>query len=234
MENPAEKHPDSAGRVRHIVWDWNGTLLDDLRAAVSAFNSLLRARSLPETDAAAYRAEFGFPARGMYEKHGFDLAHEDWDALARDFHAALRGDPSLKLQDGAREALETAKARGIGQSVLSALRQDFLECDLRRFGIDGFFENVCGSDDLDGAEKTARGRILAKSLALPPDEMVLVGDTLHDAEVAARCGMRCILVSCGHQNRERLLGAGAPVADDPLEAVLAAAELRRAAATGNP
>lgn len=200
-----------------IVWDWNGTLLDDVAASVAAFNTLLRERGLPETGVGPYRESFSFPVRPLYAKHGFDLAREDWDALAARFHSLLMSDPGRRPADSAIPALRLAAAGGARQWALSALRQDLLEADIAKFGMEGFFDGVYGSDNLDGAAKSAQAARLARDLA--GSDTAVVGDTSQDADTARACGMRCVLVSCGHQSAARLAPCGFPVVPDPLAAV---------------
>ena len=200
-----------------IVWDWNGTLLDDVAPSVAAFNALLRERGLPETDVASYRESFSFPVRPLYAKHGFDLTHEDWNALAARFHSLLMSDPGRRPADSAIPALRLAAAGGARQWALSALRQDLLESDIAKFGMGAFFAGVYGSDNLDGATKTAQAARLARDITA--GGAAAIGDTAQDAETARACGMRCVLVSCGHQSAARLAPCGFPVVPDPLAAV---------------
>jgi len=72
---------------QHVIWDWNGTLLDDLNACVETINRMLSKRSLPILNAARYQEVFGFPVKNCYHTLGFDLEHEDWDDVSLEFHA---------------------------------------------------------------------------------------------------------------------------------------------------
>ncbi len=67
--------------ANYIIWDWNGTLLDDVGAAVNALNRMLAVRGVAPTTREYYRAHFGFPVRPFYEELGVNLAHEDWDRI---------------------------------------------------------------------------------------------------------------------------------------------------------
>jgi phosphoglycolate phosphatase len=120
--------------------------------------------------------------------------------------------------------LEKARNLGFTQCVLSALRQDLLEDALERNGLTGFFDLVYGVDNLDGASKLQRGRELATALGTETSCATIIGDTLHDAEVAAELAMGCVLVSCGHQTPERLSAAGCPVVPTLIAAVDAVSE----------
>ena len=214
----------------HIVWDWNGTLLDDTEACVGALNEMLAKRGLEPLTLDFYREHFAFPVRSFYEKIGVRLADEDWNALAREYHDAYHARPA-SLARGAFAAVEAAGRAGFRQSILSALRQDMLDADAGRFGIAQKMENVVGSDNLDGGSKLACARRFMQRLAdegaVAPDlsDAVMIGDAIHDWEVASALGAKCVLFSGGGHSKERL-ERYAPVADTLEEAVeLALAEL---------
>ncbi|MCL1920338.1 MAG: HAD family hydrolase [Kiritimatiellaeota bacterium] len=200
-----------ADTIQYVVWDWNGTLLDDTLACVSAINTMLTRRGVARIDVARYRAVFGFPVIDFYRQIDFPLAREDWDSLAREFHGLFLAEPSIRLQDGARDVLEQVRRRGLPQSILSASEQGILDRMLGDFAIRDYFTEVFGVDNLHGHSKMALGQNLLQKLALPPEQVLLVGDTLHDAEVAQALGARCILVAQGHQSASRLEQAGVPV-----------------------
>lgn len=207
---------------KRLIWDWNGTLLDDVAAAVGALNRMLVKRGAAPITIGHYRRRFGFPVRPFYAELGVDLAKWDWDDICEDFHNFILEEPQ-SVRAEARPALELAESIGFRQSVLSALRQDKLERAIQAAGFRRFFDLVYGVDNLDGASKLDRGRELIAAFGTGPGMTMFIGDTLHDAEVAKELGARCVLVSCGHQMPERLAAAGCPVVDSLVDAVRAAA-----------
>jgi phosphoglycolate phosphatase len=209
---------------KRLIWDWNGTLLDDVSAAVNALNRMLVSRDASPITVEHYRRRFGFPVRPFYAELGVDLDKWDWDDICEDFHSFVAAEPQ-RVRPDAAAALGRARELGFRQCVLSALRQDLLENALERNGLRGFFDFVYGVDNLDGASKLDRGRELAAALGPDARDAVLIGDTLHDAEVAKALGVGCVLVSCGHQTPERLAVAGCTVVPSIMDAVdFAAAE----------
>lgn len=205
----------------YFLWDWNGTLLDDTQAAVNALNGMLAVRGLPPIGLDFYRERFAFPVKPFYAAAGFRLAEEDWDALAREYHAAYGREP-LRLNAEAREALAAVRVAGAGQSVVSALRQDLLSAAVTQTGVADFFDYVWGTDNLDGDSKIDRARELLGRLP-SRGPFVLIGDSLHDREVADAIGARCILCSQGSHSAARLR-AVAPTAETLCEAVRMALE----------
>lgn len=197
----------------HVVWDWNGTLQDDVQAAVNGINVLLEQRRLPKVDVGRHRETFGFPVKDYYRALGFRLEEEDWDAMAREFHAHFLSDRSPLLRPAARPTLEAFRSRGIGMSLLSASEASILERLLAAHGIRGFFAQVRGLDNLHARSKLEIGRDLVASLGAPADRVWFVGDTDHDWEVAQAIGSPCLLLADGYQSRRRLLRCGCPVLD---------------------
>jgi phosphoglycolate phosphatase len=201
-------------KVSHILWDWNGTLLDDTQACVNSINVLLAKRGVATIDEPRYRDIFGFPIIDFYRRLNFPLESENWDLVAREFHDVFLADTTFKLQSATVEVLKQIQSKNIGQSILSASEQSILEEMLTGFCIRSFFTHVCGVNNLYGDSKIEIGQKLLTRLAVPREAVVIVGDTLHDVEVAHALGISCVLIAQGHQSRSRLEQADVPVFDD--------------------
>lgn len=206
---------------RHVIWDWNGTLVDDIDCVVGAMGALLERRSLPPLTHERYRDVFDFPVRVYYEAVGLDLAGESFDALAEEWVAEfLERWPAAGLRTGAREVLAHIEAAGISQSVLSAAENALLAEQAEHFGLSGRFSALVGIDDHHAESKVEHGRRWLEALPIAPADVLLVGDTTHDVEVARALGVDVVLIEGGHQSRRRLEATGTPVVED-LAAVLA-------------
>ncbi len=205
----------------YILWDWNGTLLDDTEAALATLNEMITVRGGQPIGMEFYRDHFAFPVRPFYDKIGIVAHNEDeWNGIAHEYHEVY-GRQSKKLNPLAVTALEMAKEAGCRQSIVSALRQDLLEADMARNGVTKYFERICGSDNLDGASKLERARVLLRTLSdtVPSDtHFVLIGDALHDKEVADALGIDCILCAQGSHAAWRLR-AVAPTGDTIVDAL---------------
>ncbi|MGI5869499.1 MAG: HAD family hydrolase [Kiritimatiellia bacterium] len=200
-------------RPRHIVWDWNGTLQDDVHAAVNGINHLLVQRGLPTVDIDRHRRLFSFPVRNYYTALGFKLEQENWERLSKDFIDAFLRDEPYELFHGARAALEALHDNGVAMSVLSASEQSTLDASLARHGLRDFFCNVKGLDNHGAASKVHLAESLFARIGGPFDDVWIVGDTTHDKEVADAAGCQCLLLACGYQSQERLLACGCDVLD---------------------
>ena len=123
--------------MKHIFWDWNGTLLDDTEAALATLNFMLRERGAQEISMEFYRDNFAFPVRPFYTKIGMVLENEAWDDIAQEYHDVYAMQPK-RLNRDTIAALETVKKAGLKQSVISALRQDLLNGDMVNYGVGEF------------------------------------------------------------------------------------------------
>ena len=195
----------SESRYRHIVWDWNGTLLDDLDYSIEVMNGLLRRRDLPLLDRIRYHTLFDFPVRDYYARLGFNPALDSFEQLSVEFisdYDARRLD--TRLHQGAAEILAAAGQAGLTQSILSAYRQETLREIVDHFGLTGHFIRLTGLDNIFAHSKAELGRAWIAELGLPPGDVLMVGDTLHDLDVAAEMGGDCVLVAAGHHPEARL------------------------------
>jgi phosphoglycolate phosphatase len=198
--------------IDHIIWDWNGTLLDDVWLAREVLNGQLAEMGLPLLDEERLRAQFCHPVEKFLMSIGMDFNRYSFERLAEEFHLRyMERQDECELRPSAREALQLVTAHGLPQSVLSALREDRLTEAVARNGLAGFFRAVAGVNDYLAVGKLERGVLLLRQCSEEPGRTLLIGDTDHDAEVAAALGLRCILVACGFQD-ERVLGrCGVPV-----------------------
>lgn len=202
-------------KYKHIIWDWNGTLLDDAWLCVEILNGMLARRGMKTTTLAQYQTDFDFPVISYYLKIGFNFKKESFDDVAREYIAAYESQRSrCYLRDGAVDIIKSLKAGGVLQSVLSASQRSSLVEALELFRLTGFFENIAGLDDYYAHSKMDIGKNLMKNLSAGRKEVLLIGDTTHDYEVACELGADCLLVPAGHQSKERLVACGAKVCDN--------------------
>jgi phosphoglycolate phosphatase len=199
-------------RIAHVIWDWNGTLLDDAELCVEVMNSVLTRRKLKPLTAETYAAAFRFPVRDYYEELGFDFERETFEVVGTEFIAGYSaGEARCSLRHDARSTLEGVESRGLRQSVLSASQQTRLEAQVKRHEVHAHFEALVGLDDHYAAGKVEVGRRWLEKSDVDPLRTVLVGDTDHDVEVARALGVQCVLIPSGHQSAARLAKTGAEV-----------------------
>lgn len=199
-------------KYTHVIWDFNGTILDDMQAGIDSVNEMLTARGLPPVSGLeAYRELFDFPVKDYYAKLGFDFEKEDFGTVLAPIWVKLYEERCTKaaLFPGVRALNLALREAGLSQSILSASERGMMLSQLAERGANGWFDEVWGNDSIHahGKEHLAA----AWREAHPGARAVLIGDTTHDAKVAGLIGADCILVAAGHQSRERLAACGVPV-----------------------
>lgn len=192
-------------KYKNIVWDWNGTLLNDAEIGHATLCRMLEKRDLKSITLQEYKDWFGFPIKDFYEAIGFDFNRDDWHEVSMDFvniYNSLAG--GVALNEGVREVLESLRISGVKQYILSALQEDELRQMVVDFGIEECFEQVCGLDNIYANSKVKRGEEMLRLYPIIPEDTLMIGDTLHDAEVADSLGFDCVLFGGGHNSEQRL------------------------------
>jgi phosphoglycolate phosphatase-like HAD superfamily hydrolase len=216
--------------VTHLVWDWNGTLLDDLALVVTATNaSLASAGGLPIT-AEEHRRDFRRPVEAYYAGVlGRPLRPDEFGLLDRTFHDAYdAGFAEIALADGALDALQ---GWGGTQSLLSMWFHEQLGPAVERLGLTGYFRRIDGlRAAVGGGHKAPHLAAHLAALGIDGAECVMIGDSVDDALAAASVGARCVLYTGGFTDAARLAEVGVPVADSLAEAVAIAAATESARA----
>jgi phosphoglycolate phosphatase len=194
-------------KYQHIIWDWNGTLLDDVQLCADIMNNLLKARSLPTITLETYREIFTFPVKDYYIKAGHDFVNESFEKIGKDFIDEYENRKTeCTLYPFATEVLEIIHSLKIEQHLLSAYKQNNLENIIKHFGINEYFNSVRGLDHIYADGKIELGKQLMNEISSNGmgSKVLLIGDTIHDYEVAKVLNTDCLLVSNGHQNSEKL------------------------------
>lgn len=200
-----------------IIWDFNGTILDDVGIGIESINSLLSARGLPIIECRAdYQKLFRFPIVEYYADLGLDV--KEYDALAvewvEQYLSRLDGAP---LHAQIVSVLDWVRSQGITQVILSATEQRQLLGQVKALGIVEYFESVLGLDNIHAASKVEMA--LRWKNEAERGNLLLIGDTDHDLQTARALGADCVLVSYGHQSRKALERLGVPVFDSAQELI---------------
>jgi phosphoglycolate phosphatase len=176
-----------------------------MQVCIDCMNIMLKERALPLLNIRRYREIFTFPVRDYYIELGFDFKKEPFEVPAHRFIDLYREKMHLApLHAEVPDILEHFHSHNIRQVILSAMEQEFLEETLEGKGIRKYFQIVSGIRNHLGEGKLEMAKELLEVLGNKPDEMFMVGDTIHDFEVASGSGIPCILIANGHQSYDRL------------------------------
>lgn len=187
-------------------------MLNDVTLAIDIINCLLAERNLEQITSERYLDVFTFPVRDYYVQIGFNFENESFEIPALQFITAYNDAvEGCRLHSEVISILHTFQKQGCRQFILSAMEQTQLEKTVSDCGITNIFEDLFGLDNHYATSKVDNGRLLLKSKGLNPDQTVLIGDTIHDYEVAQALGCSCILIANGHQSKQRLDCTGTTV-----------------------
>jgi phosphoglycolate phosphatase-like HAD superfamily hydrolase len=221
MGHRDDERLDAGGGVRHVVWDWNGTLFDDHVAVVAAINDALALLRLRPIDSDTYRTHYTRPVQRFYEQvAGRPIEPGEWRTLDDAYHDSYSAwVERLKLAPDAWAALAAAQAAGLTQSLLSMWRHQDLAPLVERLGIGRFFSRVDGLRVPGGGAKTEHLVAHLEALEVEASAALLVGDSLDDLAAARAVGARCVLYDGGSHHRRALEATGVPVVDTLTAAV---------------
>ncbi len=212
--------------MHHVVWDWNGTLFDDLHIVVDAVNTSLALFDEGPIDAATYRDHYRRPVPLFYESLlGRSVGETMWRTIDETFHHAYHASlDRAGLAPDAMQAIDAVLRAGGTQSILSMWWHDQLVPAVQTFGLE---ERMIAVDGHRGAPGETKAQHLAHHVEqlcllhprLSDAKLVTIGDITDDAAAAAAVGVDCVLYDSGSQPRSVLEGESVPVADSLLEAI---------------
>tara|TARA_B100000886_G_scaffold94341_1_gene62471 strand:+ start:2942 stop:3580 length:639 start_codon:yes stop_codon:yes gene_type:complete len=207
-------------KYQHIVWDWNGTLVDDAELCVVILNQILNDYGKMPVDRAFYLDNFSFPVCEYYKSLGLPSCGPEYQEISQRFIEEYRKKHHIcKLQKSSVKMLSYIKGCGISQSVLSAGNiadvLDFVEYHK----LSDFFTIISGVYHTNATGKNDVAHKHLNQIQACTSDILLIGDTLHDFEIATDLKVDCVLYSKGHNSKNRLLEASNSVINDLEELV---------------
>ncbi len=191
--------------IKHVLWDWNGTLLDDLWLAIRAINIILDRYQLPRVDETTYLDIFDFPVKDYYVKLGFDFKKTPFEIVGTEFiEEYTRRMTQPHLRKGSRQCLDRLHDLGVNQSLFSAGKLQMLHELLDFHQLKSYFDDVIGQTDHYAHGKTDSGRQWLTENSVDPESVVFIGDTLHDLDVAEELGFDGVIITGGHTSESRI------------------------------
>ena len=185
-----------------IVWDYNGTIIDDIDLCLSVENMMMEKRGMHNIlTLEKYQELFCFPVINYYKKLGYTFENETYDEVSVEFHEMYdRGFPLVRLMEGFEELITKAVSRGYNNVILSAAPHEKLLQQCEDLGISRYFSEILGTDNLLGGSKIEMAKRWMGRSAVRPEDCLYIGDTVHDAETAAAIGIKnVVLLASGHQ-----------------------------------
>ncbi|MBY6204263.1 HAD family hydrolase [Halomonas denitrificans] len=189
-----------------VVFDWNGTLLNDIDYCLSITNAMLEEHALPQLTRSRYRDIFGFPVQDYYRRLGFDFTEHPFPDLAARWMRTYTAEVTSRadLFDQTEALIADLKNGGYRLVILTAAIESDVHDLLAHHGLDQAFDEVFGLDHCEASSKVERGRQMVEALGLDTRSTLLIGDTDHDHEVGQDLGVPTLLLADGHQSYDRL------------------------------
>lgn len=196
---------------KFIIWDWNGTLLNDIGASLASVNDMLEMRGMPPIDIDFYKECICTPIKGFYDRV-FDMEKEDYSVIIKQYNEGyLYHLKNCKLTDGAVETLERFRAEGKTQVIVSSSNNEQLLKNAEKYGVTQYFDEILGANDYFAGSKIERAEEYLRKKGAKRGEVLVIGDLIHDLGMAEKLGADCVLLTSGHEHPARLMEAGVPL-----------------------
>jgi phosphoglycolate phosphatase len=188
---------------KYIFWDFNGTILDDAKLCYNILIEMLDEEKQKTVTFDEYLQIFTFPIKEYYAKV-FDFDQTPFEVLAHRFIKRYQPE-SLKcpLHEDIIETILYYKQKGYINILLSASEEKNLTEQLNHFQIGHLFTYILGTKNIYAKTKLDVAKQFVKDQNIDKDEMIMIGDTLHDAEIAYEIGCDIIIYTKGHQHPSR-------------------------------
>lgn len=201
-------------KYKNILWDWNGTILNDTPVAFEATNILLERFGYSTITLEYYRDNIDTPIVNFYSKifnlnkHDMQMLDDEWGVLYNQLS------DKIKLHADVAKMLSTFAENNLNQIILSAFKTNEITKYARKFSIEHYFDDILGTQNIVMESKTVRGRRYMQEHGFAPEHTLYIGDTVHDFDTARGLGVDCILFSGGQQSPRLLQQCGVPVYED--------------------
>lgn len=199
-------------KYKHIIWDWNGTILNDTQIVFDVYSEIAVKEGLVPVSLEQFRTTFTFPTIKTYEILGFNILEENFKRMNSDFHVIYSEKiKNAKLHEGVSDIFEKIKNFNITQAIISARPHTYLEKEVPNYGIEKYFKSINGIASEEGDSKVSLGVSYISKLNFSKESVLFIGDTDHDFEVASAMGIDCVLIANGVQDKSILSKCDTPV-----------------------
>jgi len=201
--------------IKNIIWDWNGTIVNDAYLFVDIMNITLTKYKLQNITLNDYKTKFCFPIKTYWKNLGFNFNDATFNIMNHEFIKLYQNqmkEPLLHNQ--ITDVLNYAKNNSINQFILSASEHSMLNQLAQYYKINNYFKDIVGVDNLNACGKEKLGISLVEKYNIDVNKTILIGDSEYDSIVAKSIGCKAILVSFGHIDGKRLKKTGDMIIDN--------------------
>jgi phosphoglycolate phosphatase len=188
--------------IESIIWDWNGTILDDVDNNVNAVNMILRKRNLATISKEEYRKKIKIPIKLFYNDIGLETENpEIYNLITTEYwkHYNMGYKNYTRINNSIKNILNILNKTGIKNYLLSATQHDELMKQVEIKDMGKYFKEIIGNNNSEVKNKLDKAKELIEIENIKVDNTISVGDMVSDYELAEKLGIKCILYSNGHQ-----------------------------------
>ncbi len=187
--------------IELIIWDWNGTLLNDVDYCVTCINDVLTKYGYKNISVEKYREIFTFPIKDYYRRLGFDFSKHSFEQVGKEFIDLYNENlHKTSLQPNSLDVIKHFSKLDKKQIVISAREHNSLIEDLKNFGLFEYFDYAHGISNIYGESKMNLFENYLENNKISVSKVLLIGDTTHDFDIASKLGLNFIQLSAGHQD----------------------------------
>lgn len=196
-----------------VIWDWNGTVFDDLQISLDAVNYILEKRGLPHIDRETYYEYLDTPIIKFYQK-ALRSDDVDFDGISLDFNTYYRRELHRACPTaGIIDIIKALDEINVPQMIISASHISYIDSALKELDIKKYFQKIIAAEDYVAGSKIDRAEAFMEKSGIPQSGRIVIGDTRHDYDMAKRIGASCILLTSGHEGKKKLSTTEATVLD---------------------
>lgn len=184
--------------IRNIIFDWSGTLVDDLPAVWQATNHVMQKAGVEPFTLDRFRLEFQLPFMGFYDKHLPQVPADQLEKWFHDFYRTVRD--QISLLPHARDFLDFCRDQGLRIFILSTVSHEHFDIQARNVGLEGFFDH----EYLGVRDKRKRIASILDEQSMEKEETMFIGDMQHDVETAQDGGIHSCAVLTGYNRLDQL------------------------------
>lgn len=191
--------------MKYIFLDFNGTVLNDVDLCLEILNTMLNEQGIKPVTLKQYKEVFTFPIEEYYKNVGFDFDKKSFADLAKDFIELYQKNSLVKafIYDDVVKFIKKVN-KEYNVILCSASQIDNLLEQVDHFKIRNYFHDIIGLDNINAKSKKDLANNYIKNNNINANDVIFIGDTIHDFDVAQYCGAKSILVSTGHQSIDTL------------------------------
>lgn len=181
-----------------IAFDWDGTIADSSDVIADGIAYANEKMGLPPVTRDQAKFVIGLPLSEIARIFGNGLQPEQYDEYVDHYVSYyVSHEDEVKLFPGMLDLLQSLKDRGVKIAVATGKSRKGLKRIFKKFCLEEFFDSSVCMDESAPKPNPLMLQMLMDEFNLSPEDLLMVGDTVHDMGTAANAGVSGVAVSYG-------------------------------------